>query len=73
MSDIEVLEYIIENDCMYIDCGKCPIKIECKTSDYYKSTVRNMGKGIDMRKEIAKKALDKIKVEMMQEILRCQI
>jgi hypothetical protein len=55
---IKRLEHIIQNDCMGIDCKICPIKREC---------------GWDMREVIAKKELDKIKVEMMQEILRCQI
>jgi hypothetical protein len=55
------LEHIIQNDCVYIDCGKCPIKRECN--------VPMIASNYNGHKEIAKKALDKIKVEMMQEIL----
>ena len=71
MTDMERLEHIKKNDCVNIYCGKCPIKNEC----YENASNNNVGvfyKGrSDIRKEIARKVLDKItKIKELQRILQ---
>jgi hypothetical protein len=65
IDSIEQLEHIIQNDCLYMQCDKCPIKNECD------KCICSCGGDVNrnIRKGIARKALNKIKIKELQRIL----